>query len=174
MTEKEKNKKWRQEHLEEKKEYDKKWYQNNRERLKEYSKNYYREHLGEVKEAHKKWCQLHWEEILEKRRENPMLHLNHNFSGAINKALKRGRKRRQTWESLVGYTTEQLKQRLECQFVDGMNWGNYGKWHIDHKKPKSLFYYTSPNEQAFQDCWALANLQPLWAQDNFEKSNKFV
>jgi len=54
-----------------------------------------------------------------------------------------------------------------------MTWLNYGKWHIDHKKPKSLFKYNSYNEQAFKDCWSLANLQPLWAHDNISKSNKF-
>ena len=54
-----------------------------------------------------------------------------------------------------------------------MTWDNYGEWHIDHKKPKSLFDYDSPKDQAFKDCWSLANLQPLWAEDNKNKSNKF-
>lgn len=55
-----------------------------------------------------------------------------------------------------------------------MNWNNYGSyWVIDHKKPKSLFKYYNPEDQAFRDCWCLANLQPLEVKENLNKSNKF-
>jgi hypothetical protein len=38
---------------------------------------------------------------------------------------------------LVGCSIEYLKSHLEKQFTEGMNWSNYGKWHVDHKKPLS-------------------------------------
>lgn len=73
-------------------------------------------------------------------------------------------------QSILGYTYEQLKQRIESQFKTGMNWENYGKWHIDHKKPVSLFK-VGTNPRIIN---ALCNLQPMWAIDNIKKSNKYI
>ncbi|MFW5903050.1 MAG: HNH endonuclease signature motif containing protein, partial [archaeon] len=65
-------------------------------------------------------------------------------------------------EDLVGYTFNELKEHLENQFTDKMNWGNYGDyWEIDHIKPKSSFDFEKPEDQEFKDCWSLDNLQPL-------------
>ena len=67
----------------------------------------------------------------------------------------------------LGYSYEDLKKRIECQFQDGMSWDNYGEWHIDHKKPLSLFNEnTSPKTVN-----SLSNLQPLWKIDNLKKGS---
>lgn len=87
---------------------------------------------------------------------------------AIGKAL-RGRKGGRRWERLVGYTLDQLMARLESMFVDGMSWENIGLWHVDHIRPKSSFSYQAEDSQEFRNCWALVNLQPLWAEDNLRK-----
>jgi hypothetical protein len=59
-----------------------------------------------------------------------------------------------------------------------MNWDNWGsgkgKWNIDHRKPDSLFNYKSIEDEEFQECWALSNLQPLDAMENIKKSNKII
>ena len=55
-----------------------------------------------------------------------------------------------------------------------MSWDNYGEWHIDHILPDSSFYYVSTEDDEFKKCWALSNLQPLWAIDNLKKSNKII
>ena len=74
---------------------------------------------------------------------------------------------------LLGCSPEYFKEYLEKKFKPGMNWDNYGRsgWHIDHIKPLSLakdvedvikgkfFHYT--------------NHQPLWADENMKKSNKY-
>ena len=70
---------------------------------------------------------------------------------------------------LLGYDTNKLKQRLECQFKQGMTWENYGEWHIDHKKPISKFNKNSK----ISEINALSNLQPLWASENLSKGCKF-
>lgn len=79
------------------------------------------------------------------------------------------------WEDLVGYTVEELKQHLENQFKEGMNWDKFlkGEIHIDHIIPKSLFKYNDSEDREFKQCWALANLQPLWAEDNIKKVMRF-
>ena len=77
--------------------------------------------------------------------------------------------RKNTTIYILGYDTEKLKKRLECQFKEGMSWENYGKWHIDHKKPISKF-----NKNAkISTINGLCNLQPLWAYDNLTKGCKF-
>lgn len=81
----------------------------------------------------------------------------------------RGRKAGCRWERLVGYTLVDLMAHLEALFVPGMNWDNIGRWHIDHRRPRSTFEYSSPEDEAFKECWSLENLQPLWAHENMRK-----
>ena len=54
-----------------------------------------------------------------------------------------------------------------------MGWENYGKWHIDHKRPMCSFNITSYDCEDFKSCWALNNLRPLWAIDNQVKNGKW-
>jgi hypothetical protein len=63
---------------------------------------------------------------------------------------------------------------LEARFVPGMTFENYGKvWHIDHIKPNRLFNYESQEDEDFKKCWALSNLQPLFAADNLSKGGRY-
>jgi hypothetical protein len=69
--------------------------------------------------------------------------------------------------SRLPYSVDELRSNIEIKFIDGMSWENYGKWHIDHKKPCASFDLT--NQDQFLECWSLDNLQPLWASDNCRK-----
>lgn len=46
-------------------------------------------------------------------------------------------------------------------------------WHLDHKKPLSLFSPTVAGDSEFQDCWAIPNLWMLPAEVNLAKSDKY-
>lgn len=107
-----------------------------------------------------------------KRREKLEIRLSTNIGCAMSVTM-RGIARPH-WENIVGYTVQELKEHLESQFKDGMSWENYGKygWHIDHIIPISLWKYNSYGDREFKQCWALANLQPLWAKENKSKGNK--
>lgn len=72
---------------------------------------------------------------------------------------------------VLGYSAEHLRQRIECQFSPGMDWQNYGEWHLDHKIPVSKFI--ARGEVRPEIVNALSNLQPLWASDNLSKGNRF-
>lgn len=99
--------------------------------------------------------------------------LSHAMSRDINASIRRGSKDGRTWESLAGYTIEQLKVHLEKQFSPGMSWENYGSyWHIDHKTPESAFNFETPEDIDFKRCWAMKNLQPLEAKANMIKGAK--
>ena len=96
-----------------------------------------------------------------------------NFSRRMRKSLN-GIKESKSWETLVNYSLEDLKLHLEKQFTNGMSWDNYGEWHIDHILPISSFNIQDYNDEYFQKCWSLENLQPMWAVENIKKSNKII
>lgn len=99
--------------------------------------------------------------------------LDQCFRKAVYNALVGGKAGR-SWESVVGYTLNDLETHLESQFTDGMTWDNYGEWHIDHIVPKSWFSYESDDSPAFRECWSLGNLKPMWGVDNVLKGNRFA
>jgi len=107
---------------------------------------------------------------LQKCYKNPSFRINSNMSHNIYNSLK-GQKSGRHWENLVGYTFEQLKEHLEKRFKPGMSWENYGKWVIDHVRPKVSFNIVSAECEDFKKCWALENLQPLWVSENCQKND---
>ncbi len=104
-------------------------------------------------------------------KEDPAFRLRIALSSRMSRALKsRGSsKGRENWEGLVGYTLQELKAHIERQFANGMSWDNYGEWHLDHIVPVAAFNWKTPDDPEFKACWALTNLRPLWASENFRK-----
>lgn len=52
-----------------------------------------------------------------------------------------------------------------------MSWSNYGDWHIDHIIPCAAFDLNDELEQ--KACFHYTNLQPMWAKENIQKSDKY-
>ena len=71
--------------------------------------------------------------------------------------------------ALVGYGLSDLAVHLESLFCRGMTWEAFltGNVHIDHIRPRSSFDLNDPEQ--LRQCWALSNLQPLWAHENLIK-----
>lgn len=140
-------------------------------REKLYAKNNAREESK--RRARGDMTMAEWTE-LQRSLSNPLKaitrRIDRNISRAMRYALK---KDKSGWRSSVGWTMPELKVHLEKHFRFGMSWDNYGKWHIDHIKPRSLFSYTSPHDPEFKECWSLGNLQPLWAGENISKGNTY-
>ncbi len=107
-----------------------------------------------------------------KRNSDPKRRASQNISKGIRQCLKYKSKRGLHWETLVDFTKEDFVKHMEKLFADGMNWKNYGEWHIDHKIPISAFNFEVPEHEDFKRCWSLKNLQPLWAGDNISKHAK--
>lgn len=72
---------------------------------------------------------------------------------------------------LIGCSKEHLVHHLESKFLPGMTWDNHGSWHIDHIKPCKIFDIEDANQ--LRQCFNWTNLQPLWAQDNMKKSDRW-
>lgn len=132
---------------EEKSEYDKEYYKKNKIKIIEYKKERYKKNGENIKEYNRKhsktYFQTHKKERYEYRKErrlnDPKYKIDNSMSAHIRFSLK-SKKGGRKWESLVGYTLEDLIKHLEKKFKKEMNWGNYGSyWHIDHRKPKSWF-----------------------------------
>jgi len=178
---------------EDKKIYDRKYNQSHKKEVDEYARNYYQSHKAQRKISNRDYYQSHKDEHKEYSRIYRQLHknesniyqreyykehqtvdkrINHCMRATIGDALK-GNKAGRKWESLVGYTLKDLMKHLESKFESWMTWGNYGKWHIDHIKPKSLFKYKTTKDSEFRKCWALENLQPLEAGENHRKGNRY-
>lgn len=155
----------------------------NKERIainhKVYLKKHYLENLDKYKKWNRDWRINNKDKKNEaeyrRRNNNPEVSLSHLISGYMLRSLG-SNKNGMHWEDIVGYTLKNLMQYLESQFVNGMTWGNRGLygWHVHHKIPVSLWKFESYTDREFKQCWALCNLQPLWAKDNLSIHNKVL
>ena len=169
-------KKWKKANPEAVAKHQQKYIRNSREKRKEYRKK----NRGRIYEYMKKYREENRKKLAKQRNEykkirrikDPIFRLNERISNHIRVSLRRGTKNNKHWESLVGYTQGELIIHLEKQFKDGMTWENSKEWHIDHIIPISAFNFSKPEHEDFKRCWSLSNLQPLWATDNVEKSDK--
>jgi len=169
--------------------YAKKGYEKNKEKIKETVRKYRTANPEKISAAKKLWVPKNPEKYKETRKkwrkENPEkvkatrkrheltigYKINHSMRRSIGLSIK-GNKNGRKWEDLVGFTFAQFKKHMEKQFTDGMTWENHGAWHIDHILPKSKFNFEKPEDEDFKKCWALKNLQPLWAVENLKKHAK--
>lgn len=173
----EKRKKYSKKHYEKNKEYyheyGHNYYVDNKETLNEYGKVYYAEHSAKSNEYGKEWRKNNQTKCREYARNRYKRNLQLSLIKWMRNSLYRTEKQGFIKTKLntileFGYTPEQLIKRIECQFKEGMSWNNRKEWHIDHKKPISMFIEgTSPKIINM-----LCNLQPIWAEENLSKGNK--
>lgn len=160
----------------------KKYREKNRDKINKNAREKHAENPELCRERCRKSRIKHLEERRKRDREfsrlirnTPQGKINDRMSVGIRQALK-GNKNGLKWESLVGYTKDQLQLHLENLFTKGMTWERLltGEIHIDHIIPKSSFHYVDPSDPEFKKCWSLDNLQPMWAKDNLIKHNKII
>lgn len=164
----------------------KKYHIKHKAKIAKKGKEYYQKNKGnnidKKRAAKKKYRVAHPEKSREHNKRykkkvlaTPKGYLSINISRSISKALK-GNKAGRHWEDLVGYTVAQLHSRLHQTLPEGYVWQDYldGKLHIDHKIPVSVFNFEKPEDNDFQRCFALKNLQLLPARENIIKSNKLT
>ncbi len=91
-------------------------------------------------------------------------------SRVLNVLRSKGMHKVKSTQAMLGCTSLFLKEHIENQFLPGMSWDNmsYSGWHIDHIIPISL----AKTHEEIISLSHYTNLRPLWAKDNFKKSNK--
>lgn len=108
-----------------------------------------------------------------KQRNSANFRVAHAVRANVWRALRTRKGGKPTFE-LLGYTLADLVAHLELQFTKGMDWSNYGQWHIDHIIPLSSFDYQGTDCPGFRAAWALTNLRPMWGRENLSKGAKVL
>lgn len=147
-------------------EYHRAYYARNRKKILARCAKFYHSHKRELRPVRRRYQQNRAKTDLNFR-------LKRLLSIRILKALTCCKKSATTL-NLLGASIQEVRQHLESKFLPGMSWKNHGfeGWHIDHIKPCASFDLTDPEQQKL--CFHYSNLQPLWAKDNLEKSDKIV
>jgi hypothetical protein len=155
----------------------KEYRQANKEKIKEKSKEYYQDNKESINKRKKEYYQVNKENINHKqneytkeRRKNDHLYkMRCNLRTRSTQAFKKKcyYKNNKTQE-MLGVDWKIAKAHIERQFTKGMNWNNYGEWHIDHIIPLA----SANTKEELKKLCHYTNLQPLWAKDNLIKSNK--
>jgi len=178
---KEKDKKYYHENADKVKYKIKKYQQENADKIKEQSKQYREENADKIKEYHKQY-----------REENKCEHDKHYGRCKIcNLQLYLiNLQRFQLWRCLQNSSLNKTKSSIEYLGCDAEYFMEYMKkkmdlWnetnevkmdftniHIDHIKPVSAF--NLDDEDEFLDCCNYTNMQPLLANDNLSKNNKWT
>ena len=158
-----------------------KYRKNNLEKVRAQARGHRKNNLEKIRSRAREYRKNNLEKVRVQNREGhlrflskPKNRIRNIMTARIYQALKNGRI--SSWNHCLDYTVEELECHLESKFTKGMSWDNYGYygWHIDHKIPVSYFVFSSPRNIEFKKCWALDNLQPMWAKENLSKSNKLV
>lgn len=161
---------------------DKKYKENNKDKKKDYDRKRY------LKTKPKRMEQARVNHA-RRLKEDPVYRLRSIVSTSIGRALKKSFSSKNGSSILkhLPYTIQELKDYLENLFEFWMTWENYGTyrvdiwndndpstwtWHLDHIIPHSRFQYTTMEERAFKDCWALSNLRPYSAKQNIIDGNR--
>lgn len=156
-------------------------YDKNKDAINERHKKWYQDNKTERSKKIKEWQDNNRDHFLKLRRRNERKQrlvsakkvISERMSSRIRGYLSKGTKNNRSWEKLVNYTPDELMKHLESKFSDGMGWHNRSEWHIDHIRPISSFEFSTPEDIGFKECWALENLQPLWAKENIAKRDKW-
>lgn len=96
-------------------------------------------------------------------------HLSGIVRSQVHKAIKHDKEF--SSKEYIGCDIVFYRQYIEKQFKEGMTWENYGEWHIDHIIPLK---YESPTLEEVIKRLHHTNTQPLWADENMAKGNRFI
>lgn len=137
-------------------------------RMRKYLQN------ADVQRTRKEYIKNYWDsnrKVLNEKRKNKYASdltykLRMNLRGRLNAAIKNKCKIGSAVNDL-GCSIKEFIKYIERLFVDGMNWNNRGKWHLDHIIPLCQFNLENRNE--FLKACHYSNIQPLWANDNLRK-----
>ena len=176
---------------EDRKEYFKEYRLKNKDKIKEYKLknkdkiNIQRRKYSQTESAKeskrksdKKFYENNKKDIMKRNHEyhsqrmltNPLVKLKKTLrSRAYSALVNQGYKKTTKTFRLLGATWDDVSEYIEEQFIEGMTWSNHGDWHIDHIIPLA----SAKTKEELVSLFHYKNLQPLWAEDNLKKGDKF-
>ena len=154
------------------------YYQTNKDKLTAYQREHYQQNKEEILANNREYRQQNKEKIAayfrQRRRLDPKYNLLCRLRCRMWNAVKAAGLDKKCASSieLLGISPQGLKEWIEAQFTEGMTWENQSDWEVDHIIPCYAFDLTVEQNQRI--CFWYKNLQPLWWQDNLQKSNKYT
>jgi len=133
-----------------------------REKRKEWERNY-------IKQPHIRKKRTDY--MRERKKVDELFRLRSVISAYIANSIRGINSKKGSSIDILGCSIENYKDYLSDLFTEGMNWDNYGDWHIDHKRPVSSFDLSK--DEDVNNCFHYSNTQPLWAEDNLIKGSKW-
>lgn len=159
--------------------YGKDYYEKNKEIHNKNMSKHYAENKDRYKALHEIYRKENKEKINQKcveyinnrLKKDSLFRLKHNLRIRVKEYIKiKNISTRSRTFDFIGCNPKFLENYIQEQFSRGMNWENYGKWHIDHKIPLSK----AKNEKELYKLCHYTNLQPMWASDNIMKGAKIL
>lgn len=161
------------------------YWRNNKEKKRRIDQERYIRNRDIILNQHKIWSSKNKEHLRKYNSEYRKNRIKKDTSfklrllcrNTINRCISTNFKRTKHTFDILGYTPEMLKQRLEINFKSDMNWDNHGTlWHIDHVKPLCKFNFVlpdgTPDYEQIRLANSLANLKPLYVQENLSKGGR--
>lgn len=149
------------EHPEKNREHTQRYKERHPDRYAARVRRYQQTHAAEIREHHRIYQN-------ERRKTDIVYKFNRSVRNRVTCAIARGYKKTSAVK-LIGCPTEELREKLAVLFKPGMDWGNYGEWHVDHIIPCAAFDLTREDHQVA--CFNWRNLQPMWRKENKSKSD---
>ena len=150
---------------EELRENTKKWKENNREKCDIVNREWKKNNRDKVNASQNNY-----------RNNNPHVKLKDNVSRGIRKVIEKMKDggvltKKHGALKYLGCSAEFFCDYIRSQYKDGMTDHNYGVggWHLDHIKPCAAFDFD--NEEELYECFHYTNYQPMWGDENNEKSS---
>ena len=179
---KDKNKIYRENNKDKINKRNKEYTENNKDKINKRNKEYRKNNKDKINKRNKEYRKNNKDKtnkyFRKRYKEDLMFKLNNNISTMVRHSVKHRNlsKNGRHWEDLIINTIQEIIEHLEKNFLPGMSWKNHGRggWHIDHIIPITFFKFSSTDDPEFKYCWSINNLQPLWAKDNLEKSDKMM
>jgi hypothetical protein len=141
--------------------YKKKYCEANKVKIKDYKKAYRESNADKLTYQQKEYCK-------NRRATDYLFKIKGNIRTLIANGMRnKGYKKTSRTAEILGCSFEEFKVHIEQQFPRDMTWDNAGLWHYDHIKPLA----SASNLEELLELNHYTNFQPLWGEDNLEKSD---
>jgi hypothetical protein len=133
------------------------------------------------KETKRKWNsnnievvkKLKKEHVKRRKKRDPIFRAMNIMRNRTTKyAHRKFNEKRGIFVEIIGIDRDGFRDYISSKFKEGMSWENYGwsTWHLDHIIPLS----SAKTIKELEELSHYTNLQPLWKDENLEKSNKLL
>ena len=154
------------------------YYQENKEKVAAKRREYYQQNKEKLAAYNREYNKANKEantaRVMKRYHSDPEFNLLYRLRRRMNTAVKHAGldKKCDSTSELLGISPQGLKEWLEAQFTEGMTWENRSDWHVDHIVPCDAFDMSVETNQRI--CFWYKNLQPMWAEENLQKSNTYT